>query len=161
MNLSGLVLFGLAIGLGCLTPQTKDSGGAEADTDTDADADTDTDTEVLSITGEFRIVTSDFESSIGLWSLSGTSTSCSNCLYAFDGTFSLTKGSGDDFTRKVTITDTGETYKGYSIGLVYADNDMWGYAYDESNKGYTYVSNYSLYTNGSTIPYGYIGYWYR
>ena len=162
MNLSALiVLFGGVLGLGCFSDPAKDSGLQEADADADADADTDTDSDTFTIGGEFLIGTSDFESSIGLWSLSGTSTACSNCLYAFDGNFTFLKGSGADFTRSVVIQDTGNTYEEYNVGLVYADSDMWGYAYDSSVKGYTYVTNYTMYANGTSIPYAYLGYWYR
>lgn len=121
----------------------------------------DTDIDTFTVSGELDIQTATFSTSIGLWSLTGTSTSCSDCLYAFDGTFTLIKGSGEDFTRSVTIADTGNDDKGYDIGLVYAEGDMWGYAYDNAATGYTLVSNYSQYASGDFISYGYTGYWYR
>ena len=149
---------------GCVDTVKDDSGTtteADTDTDTDADTDTDTDADTFTVSGDFAIGTADFKSLIGLWSLSGTSTSCTDCLYAFDGTFTFVKGAGEDFTRAVTIADQGSTYKGYNVGLVYADSDMWGYGFDDPAKGYTIVTNYPMYKNGDSIPYGYIGYWYR
>ena len=115
----------------------------------------------FSITGDFLIGSSDFKELIGLWSLSGTSVDCSGCLYGFDGTFSLVKGAGADFTRGVTVTDVGYEYAGYDIGVVYADSDVWGYAYDNAAAGYTIVSNYAWYYQGYEVPYAYVGYWYR
>lgn len=166
LRLLTLTLGGMIALAGCVDA-SKDSGTtAEADTDTDTDADTDTDTDAdtFTITGGLVIAEGaawvDKSATVyGLWNLSGTSTDCGDCLFGFDGDFTLAKGTGDNFSRSVTVSNV-YAGKGYDVGLVYADSDMWGYAIDYAADGYTYVYNYYQYASGAAT-YAYLGYWYR
>ena len=154
MSTRPLIFFtGVLLAASACVDTGKDSAGSTETGEPDTDA--------FTISGSLDIYGALFKTQIGMWSLSGTSARCTDCLYAFDGTFTLTKGSGEDFTRSVIINDTGEDYKGYDVGLVYAERDMWGYAYDNAETGYTMVSNYTQYQNGDFISYGYVGSWYR